>query len=175
MNKAWGKNSAEQSLEQQHTTPLGSTVGMSSIGIQAEVFGRDLRGECGFARDRVRSCERRHRAARAIHPAVKHMQQHLNKPLQVSMLSSMAAVSSSHFYSLFKRATGYTPINFFIRLRMIRACEMLATSTVTVKGIAAALGYADRYYFSRLFKSIVGVAPREYREKMLRSRSMKSL
>jgi AraC-like DNA-binding protein len=56
-----------------------------------------------------------------------------------------------------------SPIDFFIRLRMNRACRLLAESSLPVKDIAAQLGYDDPFYFSRLFKSVHAVAPTEYR------------
>jgi AraC-like DNA-binding protein len=93
------------------------------------------------------------------------MLRNLGKPLRVSTLSSMAGYSSSHFLTLFKSSTGYAPKEFFIRLRMHRACLMLARAA-RVKEVAAALGYDDQFYFSRLFKSVLGIAPRDYRQKM---------
>jgi AraC-like DNA-binding protein len=78
-------------------------------------------------------------------------------------LSAIAGVSDSHFFPLFKSATGCTPIDFFIRLRMTRACELLQNQKMTIKEVADLIGYDDPFYFSRLFKSVIGVAPRDYR------------
>jgi len=102
-------------------------------------------------------------AAKRIEPVVTYMRQHLDEPLQVSRLTTMARVSPSHFFILFKRATGQTPIDYFIHLRMSRACELLTGTGLRVKEIAAMLGYDDQFYFSRVFKSVNGVAPSAYR------------
>jgi len=91
------------------------------------------------------------------------MKQHLDKPIQVSTLTTLAGVSPSYFFALFKRATGQTPIDFFIHLRMRRACELLETTSLSVKEVAASLGYDDQFYFSRVFKSVNHVAPSAYR------------
>ena len=82
----------------------------------------------------------------------------------------MAGISSSHFFALFKSATGYAPKEFFIRMRMQHACQMLTARTASVKEVAIALGYDDQFYFSRLFKSVIGIAPRDYRENMINQR-----
>ncbi len=75
----------------------------------------------------------------------------------------MANLSPSYFWALFKQRTGYAPVDFLIRLRMHQACHLLNSTPMTVKKIAATLGYKDSLYFSRVFKSIHGVAPTNYR------------
>jgi AraC-like DNA-binding protein len=91
------------------------------------------------------------------------MTQHLNKPLPVARLAALANISPSHFFALFKRHTGCAPIDYFIRLRMRRASDLLSTTSLSVKEVAAVLGYDDQFYFSRVFKSVNRVAPSEYR------------
>lgn len=109
------------------------------------------------------------RIAKKIEPAIRHMLQHTDRPLRISALSAIAKVSGSHFYLLFKSATGYGPHEFFIRLRMRRACELLRDQNLSVKQAAARLGYDDQFYFSRRFKAVVGLAPNNYRKRLLDS------
>ena len=101
--------------------------------------------------------------ARKIDQSIAYMREHLNKPLQVAKLAALVNVSASHYFALFKRRTGCAPIDFFIRLRMRQACRLLCATSLSVKEVAAALGYEDPFYFSRMFKSVVQVAPSEYR------------
>jgi AraC-like DNA-binding protein len=101
--------------------------------------------------------------ARKIEQSIAYMMQHLNQPIQVAKLAETAHTSPSHFFALFKRWAGFSPIDYFIRLRMRRASRLLANTSMSVKEIAAALGYDDPFYFSRLFKSVHGTAPSEYR------------
>jgi AraC family transcriptional regulator of arabinose operon len=117
---------------------------------------------------------RRQRSARKIKEVIAHMSEHLDKPLRISTLSALAELSSSHFFWLFKSLTGWTPIDFFIHLRMRRACELLQNPTLSVKTVACFLGYSDPYYFSRLFKSVTGVAPQNYRRMTQKSMVEKS-
>ena len=107
--------------------------------------------------------EQQCRSARKIEPALNHMLAHLGEPLCISKLSAIAGVSNSYFFWLFKSATGSTPIDYFIRLRVRRARELLRNPALSVKATACLLGYSDQYYFSRVFKSVTGVAPRNYR------------
>jgi transcriptional regulator GlxA family with amidase domain len=97
--------------------------------------------------------------------SIAYMVQHLNRPLQVSTLAAQASISTSHFFALFKRQMGTAPIDFFIRLRMNHARDLLDSTRSSVKEIAATMGYDDPFYFSRVFKSVHQVAPAEYRRR----------
>ncbi len=100
---------------------------------------------------------------RKIEQSIAYMMRHLDEPLQVATLAAQANISASHFFALFKRQTGCAPIDCFIRLRMRHACRLLDETVMSVKEVAATLGYDDPFYFSRIFKSVNGVAPTEYR------------
>jgi AraC-like DNA-binding protein len=113
------------------------------------------------AADRGESCESE--AVRKIEQSITFMLRHLDEPLQVATLAARANVSPSHFFALFKRQIGCAPIDYFIRLRMQHACRLLDETVMSVKEVAAALGYDDPFYFSRIFKSVNHVAPSEYR------------
>ena len=109
----------------------------------------------------VESCESE--AVRKIEQSITYMLRHLDESLQVATLAAQANISPSHFFALFKRQTGCAPIDCFIRLRMQHACRLLEETVLSVKEVAATLGYDDPFYFSRIFKSVIRVAPSEYR------------
>ena len=104
-----------------------------------------------------------------VSSAVQYMMRHLNEPVRISTLAEVAGLSPSHFFSLFKLATGFTPIAFFIGLRVQRTCELLADPQSSIKKAAELVGYSDRYYFTRVFKQVMGVPPGEYRRTVLNS------
>jgi AraC-like DNA-binding protein len=105
-----------------------------------------------------------------IQRSIAYMVEHLDEPLQVSTLAAQASVSPSHFFALFKRQTGTAPIDYFIRLRMNHARELLDSTGSSVKEIAATMGYDDPFYFSRVFKSVHRVAPAMYRKQNVPAR-----
>jgi transcriptional regulator GlxA family with amidase domain len=117
-----------------------------------------IQNQNGF---RVESCESE--TVRKVEESIAYMMRHLDEPLQVATLAARANVSPSHFFALFKRRVGCAPIDYFIRLRMRHACRLLDETVMSVKEVAATLGYDDPFYFSRIFKSVNQVAPSEYR------------
>jgi AraC-like DNA-binding protein len=103
-------------------------------------------------------------AGQQVAQSIEFMKQHLARSLRVSQLAALAGLSSARYSELFRQRTGYSPIEYFIRLRMHRACQLLDTTGFSVKEIAAQLGYDDPFYFSRLFKQVNEVAPTDYRQ-----------
>ncbi|MDR0449883.1 MAG: helix-turn-helix transcriptional regulator, partial [Treponema sp.] len=59
--------------------------------------------------------------------------------------------------------TGYAPMEYFLRLKIQAAARDIFFSDSLIQDIAAIYGIEDPYYFSRLFKRIMGVSPRQYR------------
>ncbi len=100
---------------------------------------------------------------RKIEQTVAYMLRHLNEPLQVATLAAQVNISPSRFFAVFKNQMGHTPIDYFIRLRMEYARHLLDVTMLSVKEIAATLGYDDPFYFSRVFKSVNRTSPSGYR------------
>jgi len=100
---------------------------------------------------------------RKIEENIAYMLQHLDTPLQVSTLAAQMNCSPSHYFTLFKRHVGSSPINYFIRLRLQYACHLLERTKMSVKAVACTLGYDDPLYFSRIFKSYNRLTPSQYR------------
>lgn len=121
-------------------------------------------GSGGKIRLQTGQSESLRQMTRRIEASVHYMCQHLDQPLRVSVLCSLAGVSRSHFFAQFKTVTGLTPAGFFIRIRMRCAAELLATTSDRIKEVASRLGFEDPLHFSRRFKSVHGVAPRHFRE-----------
>jgi len=91
------------------------------------------------------------------------MQEHVHGQLNLDTLAAEAQVSKYHFSKKFKQLTGHSPIQYFINMKMQRACYLLDSNSRSVKQVSAEMGYEDAYYFSRLFKKVIGLSPQQYR------------
>jgi AraC-like DNA-binding protein len=104
---------------------------------------------------------------RAIRLALAYMDRNSHGSYYGPLLASEAGVSTSHLNYLFNRQFGVSPLAYFLRLKTEHAKILLANGQLTVKEIAASLGYDDPYFFSRQFKSLTGSSPSRYRSDII--------
>ena len=99
-----------------------------------------------------------------ISDMVKYLSANIGKRITLDELSDKFKLSKSYINELFLRYTKYSPIDFFIRLKMDHACKLLKATDMRIYEIASEVGYSDQYFFSRVFKQVVGVPPKKFRE-----------
>lgn len=101
---------------------------------------------------------------KTIVESVEHyMLENVEKRLTLSQLTSYSGYSQSRFTSIFKKATGYTPLFYFNMLKIRYACSLMDNIQLSITQISYKVGIEDSLYFSRLFKKIMGVSPSKYR------------
>ena len=88
-----------------------------------------------------------------------------NTPISIKKICSSENYCYSYIRKLFREYTGYSPENYYILLKIDSAKELLIYTNLRIKEIAAAIGYDDSLYFSRLFKKKTGVSPLAYKAK----------
>src|ERR1700686_2229038 len=105
--------------------------------------------------------------------AIDFLKAHIHRRIPLTELAEVANLSPSHLSRLFKAQTRLTPGEYLRRLRMEKACHLLATSLISVKEIMAKVGYNDKSHFLRHFKRSFRLAPSEYRKSVSRPGSDK--
>ncbi|ARU87516.1 AraC family transcriptional regulator [Pseudomonas sp. M30-35] len=91
------------------------------------------------------------------------MRAHLHGSLNLDELAAQFKLSRFHFAKTYRALTGQAPIQEFIQLKIAHACRLLDEGEQSISQVAEQLGYEDVYYFSRLFRKVVGMAPSHYR------------
>jgi AraC-like DNA-binding protein len=81
----------------------------------------------------------------------------------VDFLASVAGLSSSYFRAIFKKYTGYTPTKYQNYLKMHHAYDLLCCEHYSISEVAEKVGMDDCYYFSKLFKQVIGISPSKVR------------
>jgi len=71
-------------------------------------------------------------------------------------------VEQAYLCRLFRRFGHSSPYQYLMRLKMNRAADLLLNSRRLVKEVAEALGFADAYHFSRVFKKVHGLSPSQF-------------
>lgn len=83
--------------------------------------------------------------------------------LTIQELATIANLSPSRFFTVFKKETGITPIEYKNRICIRNAEKMLLISDLSIEEIAEKLGFNSSSYFRRTFKAYTGKSPREYK------------
>jgi AraC family transcriptional regulator, arabinose operon regulatory protein len=98
-----------------------------------------------------------------VESIIDMMVANIHENYSLEQLASHMKMSKFHFSRRFKQTTGYSPMEYFNRLKIQKACELLDTSSLDIKDISDYLSFSNPFYFSEVFKRIVGLAPRKYR------------
>lgn len=102
-----------------------------------------------------------------INQMIAFMHEKYSDNLSISDLAGECSLSVFRFIHKFKEVTGMTPMKYITDIRMNEAKKLLSESSLHVKEVAAVVGYDNPLYFSRIFRSTVGIPPSEYKKQFL--------
>lgn len=103
------------------------------------------------------------RPTAAVRAACDHLRQHLHQPLSNTQLARLVGMHPTAFVRAFTREMGLPPQAWHSARRLEVAADLLRNSDRNIDAIAAAVGCADRYHFSRLFRRHYGLPPARFR------------
>ena len=98
-----------------------------------------------------------------LQAVLTYIDAHLMERCTVEELCRFANISRSYLYRIFIRNIGVSPIRYVMDIKISRSCYLLANTKMSIGEVAYAMGYTDPLYYSRVFKSIMGVTPTEFR------------
>lgn len=99
-----------------------------------------------------------------IKEAMSFIELNYQRNISVEEIAAACGLNRSYFGKLFRTAMGEPPQSFLLRYRMNCAAQMLRESRTPIGEIAARVSYENQMHFSRAFKGIFGISPREYRQ-----------
>jgi len=93
-----------------------------------------------------------------------HVRENIANGVSVSDLAKAVGMSQYYFSKLFKVSTGTTPHQYVMRQRVERAQELLCTTPTPLAKVATEVGFETQSHFTSVFRHIVGITPKRYRE-----------
>lgn len=100
-----------------------------------------------------------------IKEALNYIEQNFQNDISVENISSFCGLNRTYFGRIFKETVGKSPQQFLLSYRMAKAAELLKLTELSISDIGNAVGYPNQFHFSRAFKNVYGVSPREWRNK----------
>jgi len=99
-----------------------------------------------------------------VQAAVDFMTENFHRKIALDEIAEVVNSSRANLSRLFKIETGFTPIDYLVRVRIEKASQLLKSSFLSVKEVMAAVGYNSKGHFTRHFKKRFSVTPSEYRK-----------
>jgi AraC-like DNA-binding protein len=99
----------------------------------------------------------------AVRNAIVFLRERDTEPYDAAATAAAVNLSQSHLRALFEKWVGESPRQFHTRSRIERAARLLRAQDLSVSSAAMQVGYSDARHFSRVFKSVTGIRPREWR------------
>ena len=113
----------------------------------------------------IKKQNRNYSTSLKVEKIIQYMHQNINNRISLSELSEITQLSSAYLSRSFKEITGYSVIEYFNKIKIDKAKELIIEGDKKVKEIAQVLGFTDEFYFSRIFKKVEGISPSEYYSK----------
>ena len=98
-----------------------------------------------------------------IKEAFSFIEQNFQNDISVEDIASFCGLNRSYFGKIFHECMGKSPQEFLISYRMTKAAELLKLTELSIGDIGNAVGYPNQLHFSRAFKTVYGIPPRQWR------------
>lgn len=98
-----------------------------------------------------------------IKEAFSYIEQNFQNDISVEDIAASCGLNRSYFGKIFHENMGKTPQEFLISYRMTKATELLKLTGLSIADIGNAVGYPNQLHFSRAFKNVYGISPRQWR------------
>jgi transcriptional regulator GlxA family with amidase domain len=112
---------------------------------------------------------RRNHGNQAILSVQAYLDENFDQKLKISQLAELSHMSERSLLRHFFKSTGYKPIDYLQRLRIQKACDLLETSNHNFDIVASQVGYEDASACRKLFVRTLGLTPKEFRQRFVRS------
>lgn len=103
----------------------------------------------------------------------KYIAEHYQHPVSLAEIAEIAHVSPSHLSRLFKKEVGINFRTYLMEYRMHQATKVFREKPFKCAEVAKLVGYEDYFQFSKIFKKVIGMSPREYQRHLKTSEAHK--
>ena len=100
---------------------------------------------------------------RLLRRVVERMKSEFATDLSLTTLAAETGYSRAHFLRMFRAATGQTPHQYLLGLRLEKAMQMMKNRSMALVDVAVACGFSSHTHFTKMFRSRFGVLPSQYR------------
>jgi len=98
-----------------------------------------------------------------VREALSFVEQNFQNDITVEDIANFCNLNRSYFGVIFRDGVGKSPQDFLISYRMTKAAVLLKLTDLSIHDISIAVGYPNQLHFSRTFKKVYTLSPRQWR------------
>ena len=108
--------------------------------------------------------QRQEAALKRVRPLFEFIDQNYASPISVRRAAGVLHMSEASFMRLFRKVTGEPFVTYLNRFRVAKAQVLLNNADLSIAEVASSVGFCDQSYFGLLFRRLIGLTPRQYRQ-----------
>jgi AraC-like DNA-binding protein len=97
---------------------------------------------------------------------IEYIHANVSGNISLADMAKIAEVTPHHFASLFTKATGLSPHQYVLRVRIEHAKSHLKDDTLSIAHISRLVGFRTQEHFTKVFRRVVGITPTEFRKEL---------
>ncbi len=122
-----------------------------------------------YRREQIRTVSEEHPGSdnpmfERISVVADYINGHYAEPLSLELLAALVHINHFYLSRLFKRVTGFSVIEYIKEVRLKEAQKLLQQGKLSITKVAETVGFDSSSHFGRVFKSSIGMSPRDYRK-----------
>ncbi len=102
------------------------------------------------------------RSDKFVYMAKRYIHEHYREKLTLSEIAEHLTISPGYLSSTFSRYMNKTVSDYIAEVKIEHAKELIDSGQYLIYEIADQLGFENAYYFSKVFKKVTGMAPKNY-------------
>ena len=104
-------------------------------------------------------------STRKLNAILRTIERQYKDDVSLPYLAELMGMNPDYLGRIFREYSGYTVVEYLSKVRIDKAKELLKSTDMRVKEVAAAVGYSNFSYFSQVFKKATGMTPKTYQDK----------
>jgi AraC-like DNA-binding protein len=104
-----------------------------------------------------------------LEKSIEFIENNYSNNIKINDIASYIGINRSYLTHIFKKNINISPQDFLVNYKIDKACNLLQNTDLSIKVVAKSIGYSDPLTFSKIFKKVKGLSPKNYREKFIKN------
>jgi AraC-like DNA-binding protein len=104
-----------------------------------------------------------------LEKSIEFIENNYSNNIKINDIASHIGINRSYLTHIFKKNINISPQDFLVNYKIDKACNLLQNTDLSIKVVAKSIGYSDPLTFSKIFKKVKGLSPKNYREKFIKN------